>query len=163
MELFAFRFDLALFRHHRVLRPTINPFLFDRQLTEDLVNLQEGTFLDLGSDLVSFVPLHVVQIVFVVLVAYLAIRVIAVRHWLWNLTVVDALNVEICFKLTFEVFFVFFLSLLHYFVELVSNELEFSFADTRTEPVRRVHLEFMNVQIRSLRLRKTRIVQLIMQ
>jgi hypothetical protein len=136
--------NLAFFRQG-IRRPSVDPLSFQIQLAENLVHLCERSFLDFGPYLVSFIPLDVVQVVFVVLVADLAVGVVAIWYRLWDLTVVQSLHVKICLKLSLQVLFVFLLALFHNFVEFLGHKLKLSLAHAWTKSVGRVHLKFVQV------------------
>lgn len=125
--------------------------MFECELSEELINLSEWAILDLCANLVSVVLLHVLQVIFIVLVADLAVGVITIRHGLGNLVVVHLLAISVSLKLPLEVLFVLFLTLSYNFVEFFCDKLKLGFAHARAEPMRRIHLELVEINI-SLRL-----------
>ena len=98
----------------------------------------------------SVIPFYMLQVIFVVLIAYLTVSVITVRYRLRNVIVMFTLYVIICLELSLQVFLVFLLSLFHNLVELVGDKLKFSPAHTRAKPVGRVHLQLLQIELLAL-------------
>jgi hypothetical protein len=69
------------------------------------------------------VPFYMLQVIFVILVAYLTVSMITVRYRLRNIAIMGSLDIKVGFELPLKVLFIFFLSLFNNFVEFFSDEL----------------------------------------
>ncbi len=73
--------------------PSRDPLSLLSQLRKDVVDLCKWAFLDLCADLMRVVSFHMFQVIFVILITYLAVSMITVRNRLWDIAIMDTLHI----------------------------------------------------------------------
>ena len=92
----------------------------------------------------SFALLDMLEVIFIILVADLAVSVVAVRNRLWDVEIVLKLVISVCLELPLQVLQVFLLPLFLYLVKLLRHKGQLFRADAWTEAARSIHLNLVN-------------------
>ena len=121
------------------------PLLGTVELSEKFINFFNWARLQLSSLQVSSTFLNMSQVVFILLVADLAVGVVLVRHRFLNIIVVYGLIVQVSRKVTLQVFLVFSEARLFYFFEVFRHPALFRLVYNGTETVGSHHVQGVQV------------------